>query len=50
MALLRPDGRYHLVPPRWGAGGMGFTLPSDCSGAPGGGSMMYFFIRDTSAI
>lgn len=48
MTLLRPDGRYDLVPARWGNGSMRLTLPADLAGAPPGGSMMYFFVRDTS--
>ena len=49
LAALRKDGRYDLVPARWGSGSMRLTLSSDLAGAPPGGSMMYFFIRDTSA-
>lgn len=49
LAALRRDGRYDLVPARWASGSMRLTLPADLSGAPAGGSMMYFFIRDASA-
>jgi hypothetical protein len=49
LALLRRDGRYDLVPARWGSSDMRLILPPDLAGAPYGGSMMYFFIRDTSS-
>lgn len=48
LTALRADGRYDLVPARWGSGGMRLTFPPDLKDAPPGGSMMYFFIRDTS--
>ena len=48
MTALRKDGRYDLVPARWGNGRMRTILSSNCAGAPPGGSMMYFFIRDIS--
>lgn len=48
LTALRSDGRYDLVPARWGDGRMRAILSSDCARAPSGGSMMYFFIRDTS--
>ena len=50
MTALRRDGRYDLVPPRWASGGMRLTFSPDFKGAPAGGSMMYFFIRDTSGL
>lgn len=46
MTALRPDGKYDMVPPRWTHPKMRIVLPSDCAGAPPGGSMMYFFVRD----
>jgi hypothetical protein len=49
LTALRRDGRYDLVPARWASGDMRLTFSSDFKGAPFGGSMMYFFIRDTSA-
>lgn len=48
MTVLRRDGRYDLVPARWGCGKMRMVLPADLAGSPPGGSIMYFFIRDTS--
>ena len=49
MTALRRDGQYDLVPARWGNGSMRLTFSSDFAGAPPGGAMMYFYIRDTSA-
>jgi hypothetical protein len=47
LAALRQDGKYDLVPARWGGGGMRKTFPPSFAGAPPGGSMMFFFVRDT---
>ncbi len=46
LTTLRPDGQYDLVPPRIAGYDMHAVLPADCAGAPGGGSIMYFFVRD----
>lgn len=48
LTAIRNDGKYSLVPARWGSNDMRVILPPDLKGAPQGGSMMYFFIRDTS--
>jgi hypothetical protein len=47
LVALRSDGRYDLVPPHWADHAVRHTLPTGLAGAPGGGSMMYFYIRDT---
>jgi len=49
LAAIRPDGRYDMVPPRWASPQMRLTLPADFTGAPAGGTLMYFYVRDTSA-
>lgn len=48
LACLRPDGGYEVVPPRWATPRMRLTLPPDCKGAPAGGTLMYFYIRDAN--
>jgi hypothetical protein len=48
MTMLRRDGRYDLVPARWGNTSMRLTFSPDFKNAPSGGSMMYFFVRDAS--
>jgi hypothetical protein len=45
-----PSGRYELVPPRWSSPEMRMTLAPDLSNAPSGGTLMYWVVRDTSAI
>lgn len=47
LAYLRPAGNYMLVPARW----TGVTydrkvFPADFKGAPAGGALMYFYIRE----
>jgi len=48
MTLLRPDGRYDLVPARWGSNRMRMVCKPGFAGAPPAGSIMYFYVRDTS--
>lgn len=50
MTALRRDGRYDLVPPRWDSASMRANFSSDFTSAPFGGSLMYFFVRDTAAV
>jgi hypothetical protein len=50
MACLRPDGRYDLVPPRWTTRAARLTCRPDCLGAPGGGTLMYFYIREPAKV
>src|SRR5262245_39145161 len=38
MTYLRTDGRYELVPSRWGVAGQRLTLAPDFRGAPEGGT------------
>jgi hypothetical protein len=40
------DGGYDLTPPRWASRAMRLSLPPDGSGAPEGGALMYFVVRD----
>jgi hypothetical protein len=47
LLLLRPVGRYDLVPPWWADRAMRRTLGPDLAGAPAGGTLMYFYMRDT---
>ncbi|MHB9132659.1 MAG: phosphodiester glycosidase family protein [Armatimonadota bacterium] len=46
LAVRRPDGRYDLVPARWADRRMRRNLSPDLDGAPTGGTMMYFYVRD----
>jgi hypothetical protein len=48
MTMLRSDGNYDLVPARCSPS-MRLTLSPKFENAPGEGSIMYFYIRDTSA-
>ncbi len=41
-----PDGRYELSEPRWSSSSARRVLPRDSSGAPAGGSLMYWYVRD----
>ncbi|MEN6520602.1 MAG: phosphodiester glycosidase family protein [Armatimonadota bacterium] len=50
MAALRKDGRYDLIPARWGDNNMQLTFSPNFQGAPSGGSMMYFFIGDIKSV
>jgi hypothetical protein len=47
LVARRADGRYDYVPAFWGDTAMRRMLPADLSGASRGGSMMYFYVRDT---
>jgi len=42
-----PDGRYEMSEPRWSSPAVRRTLDADSSGAPAGGSLMYWYVRDT---
>ncbi|MBV9849691.1 MAG: phosphodiester glycosidase family protein [Armatimonadetes bacterium] len=46
MTLLRRDGRYDLVPPHWADSRQRLTISPSFAGAPAGGTMMYFYVRD----
>ncbi len=48
LTALQADGRYDLVPPRWASPAMRLTFGPDFLQAPAGGTMMYFYVRDTS--
>lgn len=48
LLYRRADGRYELVPPRWATDALRQTLNSDLAGAPKGGTLMYFYIRETA--
>jgi hypothetical protein len=45
MTYLRTDGRYEMIPSRWGVAGQRLTFPPDFPGAPEGGTLMYFYVR-----
>jgi hypothetical protein len=47
LTALRPDGRYDMVPPRWVDRQMRRTFTADFPNAPSGGTLMYFYVRDT---
>jgi len=49
MTCLRKDGNYLLLPPAWASNKHEMILPSTFAGAPQGGTVMYFFVRDTAA-
>ena len=42
--------RYEMSEPRWSSASVRRTLPADLSGAPPGGSLMYWYVRDTSVL
>lgn len=46
LTYLRPNGKYDMVPPRWGDLRMRLTFPPAFPNAPGGGALMYFYVRD----
>jgi hypothetical protein len=48
LLFRRADRRYELVPPRWSSPEMRTTLPPNLSGAPEGGTLMYFYIREAA--
>jgi len=49
MVYLRGDGQYEMVPARWATAKQRMTLPPTLEGAPQGGTLMYFHVRDTDA-
>jgi hypothetical protein len=46
LAYLRSDGRYDLSPPRVAAPNRRLTFSPDFAGAPGGGTLMSFYVID----
>jgi len=49
MTALRSDGRYLLVPPAWASKKLEMSFSPRFYRAPPGGSIMFFYVRDTSA-
>jgi hypothetical protein len=47
MTCLRPDGNYLLLPPTWADPAKEMTCTPEFKDAPQGGTIMYFYIRDT---
>ena len=47
LTALRKDGKYLLIPAAWGSKKLEMTCNSRFRGAPQGGTMMYFYVRDT---
>jgi hypothetical protein len=46
--LLRRDGNYDLIPPGWATREYSKkTFAPDFKGAPQGGALMYFYVRDS---
>lgn len=43
-----PDGKYEMSEPRWSSSGVRRTLAANLTGAPPGGALMYWYIRDSS--
>ena len=43
-----PSGKYEISEPRWASASVRRALPADLSGAPPGGSLMYWYVRDTA--
>lgn len=43
-----PEGKYEISEPRWSSSNVRRVLPADLSGAPPGGSLMYWYVRDSS--
>jgi hypothetical protein len=41
---LRPDGRYDLITPRWSAAERRLVFDDRFTGAPQGGTLMYFYV------
>lgn len=48
LTALRKDGKYLLVPAAWGSQKLEMTYNAHFRGAPQGGTMMYFYVRDSS--
>jgi hypothetical protein len=48
LLYAQRDGSYEFVPPQQGTSEMRMTLKGDLGKAPGGGAIMYFYVRDTS--
>jgi hypothetical protein len=46
LAALRSDGQYDIIPARWANRSKRMVVPANCQGAPAGGTMMYFYIRE----
>jgi hypothetical protein len=46
LAYRGRTGGYTVLPPRWAGSNARITLPADLAGAPAGGTLMYFYIRD----
>ncbi|NCO38527.1 MAG: hypothetical protein COZ06_02975 [Armatimonadetes bacterium CG_4_10_14_3_um_filter_66_18] len=43
---LREDGGYEMVPPRWATPEPRLTFSPEFRKAPGGGTLMYFYVRE----
>ena len=46
--MLRQDGQYDMVPPHWANNHQRLTFSPAFTDAPAGGTMMYFYVRDTT--
>lgn len=46
LLYQRSDRHYELVPPRWSSSELRKTLSPDLKGAPEGGTLMYFYVRE----
>ncbi|MDQ2801103.1 MAG: phosphodiester glycosidase family protein [Armatimonadota bacterium] len=46
LTMLRRDGRYDMVPPRWASPAMRLQFGPNFANAPQGGTMMYFYVRE----
>jgi hypothetical protein len=49
LLYAQRDGSYEFVPPQQGTSEMRMTLKDDLGKAPGGGAIMYFYVRDSKA-
>ncbi|MCS6860376.1 MAG: phosphodiester glycosidase family protein [Abditibacteriales bacterium] len=47
MVYRRKDGQYAMIPPRWAALQPLLLFPPSLPNAPEGGTLMYFYVRDT---
>lgn len=48
LAYLQDGGGYMLYPAQWDAGNLHFPMAPETGRLPQGGSLMYFYVRDTA--
>ncbi len=48
LAFLQKGGDYTYIPPRWASNNNRVTMPANATGGSAGGSLMYFYVRNSA--